>query len=941
MASAALAMPIAAVAQDFTPKEEEVVLGDSIPYRDQKLQAALGYQDTRDSYTGAQSVVKAELIEHWKGTSLKEAIRGKLAGWYNGYVRGASTSNNIDPLVVLDGTPQPFFDLEFLDPTTVESVTILKDAAAKALYGPQAAAGVVLITTKHGQTGDLKINVSANFSFLDRTEKPDMLNSFQQASLRNQALINDGLAPKFSESQLAAFADGTGTDNDWRDMYLKGNFQQKYNIQVAGGQQRVRFYVNAGFSRETGGYETAWDEKYNPNYYVNRFTVVSNLDVDVFTFLRAFANTNVNIARTNATHEGLGSIRRMAYSTPNYVEDGIQPNGAILTSEGFSSPMYGYINYMGINTQTRTDLTANFGLDFKLDFITKGLGFKAVFGYSSDFTGVRGGTHDYARVIHDEDGNLVPYLANIATPLQWAKGVTTNYYIDFNMMLNYQRTIGDHSVSANVNYIYEDYRGAWTTVGWILPSSRIQLGGFAKYGFKNRYFVQFDFTEAGSEMFQKGRQFHFSPTVSGAWVASNESWFKNDFMTYLKLRASYGKLYYDTLFQPYDVNTLTGLRSRYMYSNEYREGMGQMIGIKSGYAIVEEYRGNPEINWEKSRQTNVGLDFGFMDKFHGTIDYWRTSQTGVLLQNEVTSTITGVTAERRKYENIGKVRNQGIDLSLSYETVLPCGLEIIAGGVLGWNKNKFVNAAELSYESAGYAYAYRKTGYEIGQQFGYLVDNSNGSIYWNSLSEIENSGLSFAGTQPRPGDLKYKDLNGDNIIDEGDKAPLAGTRKIPSINYGVNLSLAWKGFDLYVDLLGEGGRSQLYNASLGVAEYVNGFTTEGMYMPLHLNSWTPERYAAGQDISYPALSTSASASLANNDFFTSKADFLRLRNLTLGYTLPAKITKKAGMSKVRFYVSGQHLCNWNNVKFDGIDPELTDDWNVVYRSFNVGLNINF
>lgn len=940
MATAALAMPVTAAAE-VTSGEADVVLGDTIPYGEQKLEAALGYQDTRDSYTGAQSVVKADLIERWKGTSLSAAIRGKLAGWYNGYVRGASTSNNIDPLVVLDGTPQPFMTLDYIDATSVESVTILKDAAAKALYGPQAAAGVVLITTKHGQTGDLKINVSANFSFLDRTETPDMLNSYQQASLRNQALINDGLAPKFSDSQLEAFRDGTGVNNDWRDQYLTGTFQQKYNIQVAGGQQRVRFYVNAGFSRENGGYKTAWDEKYNPDYYENRFTIVSNLDVDVFSYLRAFANTNVNIARINATHEGLGNVRRLAYLTPNYVEDGIQPDGSILTSDGFANPMYGYVNYMGINTQTRTDLTANFGLDFKLDFLTKGLGFKAIFGYSSDYTGVRGGTHDYARVIRDDKGELVPYLTNIAQPLAWAKGVTSNYYIDFNMMLNYERTFGDHMVNANVNYIYEDYRGDWTTVGWILPTNRIQLGGFAKYGFKNRYFVQFDFTHAGSEMFQEGRQFHFSPTVSGAWVASNESWFKNDVMTYLKLRGSYGSLYYDTLYQPYNALAGTGLRSRYMYSNEYREGMGTMIGIKNGFAIVEEYRGNPSINWEKSKQTNVGIDFGFWDKFHGTVDYWFTNQEGVLLQNENTSTITGVTSGRRKYENIGKITNRGVDLSLSYETVLPCGLEIMATGVLGWNKNKFVNAAELSYESAGYAYAYRKTGYELGQLFGYLVDNSNGSMFWNSQDEIDNSGLLFTGTQPRPGDLKYQDINGDKVIDEGDKAPLAGTRKIPSVNYGANVSLAWKGFDLYVDVIGEGGRSKLLNTSLGVAEYVSGTTIEGMYMPHHLNAWTHERYAAGKDITYPALSSSQSSSLQDNSFFTTKADFLRLRNVTLGYTLPAKITKKAGMSKVRFYVSGQNICNWNNMKFDGIDPEVSDSWNIVNRSFNLGLNINF
>ncbi|MDE6685584.1 MAG: TonB-dependent receptor plug domain-containing protein, partial [Duncaniella sp.] len=236
---------------------------DSIPYGEQELHAAFGYLDTRDSYTGAQSSVKANQIDEWKGNSLQDAIRGKLSGWYNGIIRGMNSNEGNEALIVLDGIPMPFMSLTDLDPTTVAEVTLLKDAAAKALYGPQGAQGVVLITSKHGKNNSMTVNISGNVGFKKATRNPEMLNAYGQALLRNTALTNDGLSPKFSASDLDAFRNGTGIDNDWRDMYMDDMLFQKYNVQVGAGSEKVRFYINAGFSRETGKYNTSYDEKYN------------------------------------------------------------------------------------------------------------------------------------------------------------------------------------------------------------------------------------------------------------------------------------------------------------------------------------------------------------------------------------------------------------------------------------------------------------------------------------------------------------------------------------------------------------------------------------------------------------------------------------------------------------------------------------------------------
>ncbi len=927
-------LPIIAVSA--APMALRAAEADSIPYGLQQLEAAFGYSESRDSYTGAQSTVGEDRIDTWKGTSLNAAIRGKLAGWYNGSVRGLSSSAENKALVVLDGIPMPFISLDELDPTTVESVTVLKDAAAKALYGPNGAQGVLLITTKHGKKNSMKVDISANFGFEKPTRDPEMLNSYGQAMLRNQALLNDGLTPKFNSSQLAAFQDGTGIDNDWRDMYLDDMFLQKYNVQVGGGSERVKFYVNAGFSRETGKFNTSYDDKYNPSDYTNRFTIVSNLDVNITPWLRGFANTNIGVKRINATMQS-ANIWQLAYTTPNWVENGMLEDGSVITTEGYPNPLLGAINYSGLNQMTRTDLAANIGLDFKLDFITKGLTFKAIFGYSSIYNGIRGGSYDYGRVVYNPlTSAYEQWGTNVATPLSWGKGTTTTYYMDIQAMFDYRRVFAeDHSVDALIHYTAEDYRGdeaKWYSYAFILPTNRIQLAGEARYGFKNRYFVQFDFNYSGSEMLAKGHQFHFSPTVSASWVTSNESWFKNDLVTYLKFRASYGDLYYDTLCNQ---------DSRYLYNNVYRAGIGAITGIFSGFGVTNMRRGNLNVGWEKSKQQNYGFDLGVMDKFHVNFDYWRTNQEGVLLQSELTPLIGGVTSSNRAFTNAGKIFNQGVDLSVSYSTVLPCGLGITAVGQMGWNKNKWVDAAELSYADAGYAYPYRSTGYGVGQTWGYLVDDSNGSPFYNSQAEIDASGLRFTGTQPRPGDLKFQDLNGDNVIDEGDYAPLDGVCSKPRFDYGASVALDYKGFDLYLEFIGQGGNAALMNKSVGVAEFVDGVTTDGVYMPMHQEAWTADRYAQGQTISYPALSTTASSSLQDNSFYVSKLDVLRLRNLTIGYSLPQNIIKKVGMSKLRVYFAAQNLFTWDNMKFDGFDPDSNQIYTKVFRSFNVGLNINF
>lgn len=896
---------------------------------DEMLNVALHRKESRMSYTGSMSTVRSGEIGMWQSQGLEEALQGKLAGYSNGHIRGISSMNGEAILIVLDGVPAPTVDLKSLDPRTVESVSILKDAAAKALYGPLGAQGVILVTTKKGAPGKTKVYVNLNYALEAPTVKADMLRSYDYAILRNRALANDGLSPAFSQEELSAFANGTGIDNDWRKMFLKDTrTSQRHNLELNGGNEKVHYYVNAGYARTEGMYKVDWTEKYNPENNENRFTLASNIGVNLFSFMSAFLNTSMCISRTNDT--GGGNIINKIYSTPNTVEGPLSEDNKIITDENFPNPIYGSINYKGVNMKTATDVNADLGVNIDLGVLARGLSMKGIVGYNSYYAGTRKGSYNYTRYVRDEKGDLVQLGTNVETALSWSKSSSTVYFMNFQGMIDYNRNFEKHSINALLNYLAEDKLGSSYSSGWLLPFRRIQLGGHAKYGYDNRYFLQFDFTHAGSEQMMKGNQFHFSPTVSGAWVISNESFMKNvNIVNLLKFRTSFGALEYDNLWN---------FSSRYLYVDDIRQvnGAGLINSIFTCALVTEGAMGNPKIKWEKSYQQNYGIDLSLFNSLNLSVDYWKTNQKGVLCKSELTPALSGFASGDLPYENVGKVLNQGVDLEVGYNKKMNCGFMISITGDFSWNKNKIIDAYDLDYSEIGYYYPYRKTGYSIGQKFGYLIDDSNGNGFFNSEQEIKDRNLTYQGTAPRVGDFIYKDLNKDNIIDERDKAPLDGVKTMPNFMAGASVQLMYKNFDLYIQFQGETGRNTLYDG-LGVFENKN----QGVYLAMHQHAWTPERYAAGERIEYPALTSTSSSSLVDNEFFVSKANYLRLKNVTLGYSLPKGIITKMRMDKFRLYVTGQNLLTMTNLKFKGFDPECSGIDTFVYRMFNFGLNINF
>ena len=466
---------------DFT-SEMTIRMQPDISNKDEMMDVALNRKESRLSYTGAMSTIRSNEIEMWQSTGLDETLKGKLAGYHNGHIRGLNSTNGEAILIVLDGVPAPTVELSSIDPRTVESVSILKDASAKALYGPLAAQGVIMVTTKKGMPGKTKVNVNLNYAIEKPTIKAEMLNSYDYALLRNQALTNDGLSVLYTQKDLDSFANGTGIDNDWRKMFLNDwRSSQRYNIELTGGNDRMNYYVNAGYARTEGMYKVDWKDKYNPSNHDNRFTLASNINVNISKFISTFLNTNVRIYRVNDT--GGSSIINKIYSTPNTIEGPLSEDGKIITNENFPNPIYGSINYSGVNIQTATDVNVSLGLNLDLSFLLKGLSIKGIVGYHSYYAGNRKGSYNYSRYVRDEKGELVLLGTNIETALSWSKSSSTVYFMNFQGMLEYNARFGLNSIDVLLNYLAEDKLGNSYSSGWLLPFRRIQFGGHAKYGY--------------------------------------------------------------------------------------------------------------------------------------------------------------------------------------------------------------------------------------------------------------------------------------------------------------------------------------------------------------------------------------------------------------------------------------------------------------------------
>lgn len=938
-------------------------------------------QQKKLSVTGAISTVASADLRKTTSTRLDNALAGRVTGltsMQSGggqpgvdgatmYLRGAATTNGKSPLILVDGVERD--NIRTIDMNEVESISVLKDASATALYGVQGANGVILIQTRKGQKGKAQFNISVDQSWTSFTKEPSRLHSWEYCELRNEALMNDSQAPEFSEETIAKFRNpllgldpsspdydnqvairkAVYCDNDYYRMYLKSNTPQtRANANISGGTDFVNYFVNVGYIHQGGNLNTESPDYlgYDPQCYMNRLSLRSNLDFHITKNLTASLNIasyaeNVNMPAVGDLYRGDQSwmITDIIYQSQTILP--ISP-GPVTDPRfgGVSDGVVGYnyldrsayeiINRRGFHTNKRKNLNTQFSVNWDLgELVTKGLSVNGMAAYDTYNIGVLEGRKK-ERVYNvrvDYDSETLSYSSSNGDkiePLTMTSSRLSNYQIYVQGSINYARTFGKHNVTAMATA----YRRFWEGTSADIPYNVLGTAARATYSFDDRYLVEGNLGYNGSEQFAPSKRFGLFPSGSIGWIASNESFLKgNKYLTWLKFRASYGLVGNDSM---------GGLRFLYQDDNKIQSGNGFVQGL-GGKIVKEGLIGNKSITWELSKKMNLGVEIGLFKDFRINVDYFTEKRDQILLKRRTVPSFQGVSSDYIPRVNMGKVDNHGVDVEVSYSHTFNRDFSISSRVNFGFNDNTAIELDE-PMRSEEYAYQYHEEGFRLGQEFGYLIDwDSPGNGYFTSQDEIDSYYPYGFGGKPRVGDFVYKDVNGDGVIDQKDLSPIGYSTTVPGLNYGISLGLNFKGIDFNVLFSGLGRYSKYYSGQ-GVVEW----TKQGTYFDWTRNGWTEERYKNGEKITYPAISTTKTVSHTENDFFIQNRSFLRLKNIELGYTLPERFLSKVGVKALRVYVSGQNLFVWDNLRITHIDPEQNNSYGYpITKNVTLGLNINF
>lgn len=952
----------------------DVVLASETESMEEVVVVGYGMQK-KVSVTGSIASVTSDDIKSSPSSNLAGSLTGKLPGLtitqasgqagsedFSFYLRGVGTlsSDSQSPLILIDGVPRD--DLSSIDPNEIESVSILKDASATAVFGVRGANGVVLVTTRTGQEGQPQITFSAEYGLQSFTTEYDMIDSWDYATLSNEAKTNDGVTTNlYSDRQIELFKSGTSAlypNTDWYDVVFRDYAPMgRYNVNLSGAGDKVKYFVNLGMLNQDGLMNTLSKEEldYNPQYSLSRYNFRANLDIQASSWITASLKISgyINeVSQSYASSNNMYNLFKQIYSmnptTPCFPDESFEQYGVsmdyddvLITSADQTTNPFGELNYRGYKTTDKLTLNNSLTLDFDLGWITKGLTARAMVAYDTSITstveGYNSGT-GYNLYVYsmtettDSAGNSVdnPSFTLASDELQeytlsLSKSYSSYYSMNVQGSLNYSRDFGKHTVGGMFVYQVDNSRSASGSSIDLLPYNRIGYAIRGTYSYDDRYMAEVNAGYNGSEQFAPGKRFGFFPAASAGWMVSNEEFMKdNDIVTSLKVRASYGLVGNDKLGS-----------DRFLYLDNYTlNTSGGFSSVSDSDYFSENRNGNANLTWEMAEKQNYGIDLQLFKKISITLDYFREYRDGILISTNTVPQAMGTISANLAAVNAGIVKNHGFEFDGKYYGKIGKDLGFSIGTTLNFARNLIVYRDEL-YMGDDYAYGYQAEGFSMNQNFGYEIDwNSPGNGYFVDQAEIDDY-YEYTESTPRAGDFVYKDANGDGEINSKDYVPI-GSPSLPEINYSLSLGLTYKNFDFSMLLYGVGNNNKYYN-NYGINEVTSVFQSH------HLNAWTYERYINGDEITYPALATSTSSSLTRNDFFIVNCRYLRLKNMELGYTLPKKLVKKYGMSNVRVYTNATNLFTWDTLDFEYVDPEQSSLSSVVplQRVVNVGINVKF
>lgn len=906
-------------------KQLQVVLSEDAEMLDEVV--VIGYGTMKKSdLTGAVSSIGNKDIKDSPVSNLGQAIQGKISGVQivdagkpgdnvSIKIRGLGSINNCDPLVVIDGVPTDL-GLSSLNMADVERLDVLKDASATAIYGSRGANGVVMITTKRGTEGKGKLAVSANYSFQNATNVPSLLNAAQYAELSNDMMVNSGRNPNPEWANPSELGAGT----DWMDELLRTGVMQNYTVSYSGGNEKSHYYVSGGFLDQSGIVKSV-------NY--RRFTFQSNSDAQVLKWLKFSNNITFSADTKKSGSYNIGDALKALPIYPVKNEDGSWsgPDG---NSEWYGSTR----NPIGPTELNKSQTDGyNFlaNLTAELTF-TKWLKFKSTFGYDAKFWFIDNFTPKYnwkptpteETSRYKSDNKSFTYLwdnyflfdhtFSEKHRVELMAGMSAQW--NTNDYLNAQKNVFMFDNVHEMDNGEEMYAIGGNETEWALLSYMARVN----YSYEDRYLLTATIRRDGSSRFGKKHRWGTFPSVSVAWRASQEKWFpKNDYINDLKVRAGYG---------------VTGSQAsvgNYSYLASYNTSV-YPFGISSGNqtALVSSTLANPYIHWEEVAQTNIGFDASlFNSRVMFSFDAYLKETRDMLVKASIPIT-SGFEDTTTTYTNAGKVRNQGIEMSLH---------TINLTGELGWetnltatyNKNKikdlnsdvpyYINQINNSYVTM------LAKDYPINVFYGYVTDG----IFQNQ-SEVNTHAV-----QPgaEPGDIRFRDLNNDGVINDSDRTVIGNPN--PSWLFSMNNSLSYKGFELSVFLQGIAG-NKIYNANnidnTGMAAAYNQTTDV-------LKRWQGE----GTSNSMPrAVFGDPNQNTRVSDRFVENGSYLRLKNITLSYTFPKQWLQKAQIENARLSLSCENVATITG--YSGFDPEvgingIDQNRYPISRTFSLGLNFNF
>lgn len=970
------------LAPDVQSLEEVVVVG----YGEQK----------KVTVTGSVVAVGGTELQKSPAVDLSNSFAGRLAGVVAvqtsgepGYdastirIRGVNTIGNPNPLIVIDGVPDRDGGLNRLNPQEVESISVLKDASA-AIYGSRAANGVILVTTKRGKSGAPKISYDFNQGWSQPTRIPDMSNAFEYASIMNEIPIYKNLPSSewsaawqsiqqngtftspttgttvnanYSPESVQKFRDGSDPwghpDTDWfGDAFKTWSPQSRHNLLLSGGTENVKYLAGLGYVNQDAYYK-------NSATFYKQYSFRINLDAQINKYVNASLGLLAREESRNFPTQSAGSIFRMLMRG-RPTEPEIWPNGLPGPDiENGQNPVVITTNATGYHRNPTDYLQSNGKLEITNPWIE---GLKLTLMGSVDRTIDRSKRwetpwylYTWDKVTYEADGvtpKLNRVLRSTFTDPRLTQSLGTRLATNLTGMLNYDKTFAnDHTLGILVGVTREKFEADFISAnrrGYISGAidqpffggttqfitggddnnntfNRARLGYYGRvtYNFREKYLAEFMWRRDGSSFFPPDKRFGFFPGVLVGWNISNEEFFADNLpvINFLKIRASYGQMGNDQIYRPGTTSLM-----EYAYLSNYNPGEYPINGqvVKT---LMEGVVQNPNYTWEESKNFNVGLEGTVLNNsVDFTFEYFYNKRTQMLIYNRGTTPQTTGIANRLPPVNGGRMDNRGFEFTLAYNGQLS-DLRFRVGANAGYNKNKVVYMNEIT---AAPEYQ-RQTGYQHNSYIAYEFDG-----VFLSQAEIDREELDYSEVtnQLLPGDMKFKDINGDGKINGDDKRNL-NKSNVPNFNYGITLNMEWKNFDLTVLFQGATGALLRFGTESGDI---------GNYLKYQYdNRWSIDnpttahpRLAIRNDTYYTG------GEYSNNTYNLFSKNYFRLKNVELGYNIPASLSERLSISNLRIYVNGLNLITWDKYKI--FDPEA-DSGSLQYypqsRVINTGVRLTF